>query len=243
MKIQVITLGVWPTIQEAQHRSWIFLASCARFGIEPRFFGIGMPFDYWNWAMMKVDYQLDYLKSGMLSDCTHVLYTDSLDSLLFGGLDEIEERYRSLGSPAMLVSAHHGVPGKEWGRDYDAIFPSGVVYRTPYVGGYLGELSAVIESFEILHRTPLVNQRKDDVFVWWNAWEAGWRPTLDSACSIFQASSDGLDDNCQPRPFNVITETFPSVVHWHGGSQDPNNPRGWKDGMMEIYARRWGIIQ
>jgi hypothetical protein len=246
MNIQVITLGLYPTLDEAHRRTWIFRASCAKHSIEPCYFGIGELWRYHEWSVMKIDYQLEYLRSDATKDATHILYTDSLDAVFFAGLDEIQAKYEALGSPPMLVSAHNAIAGREWGVDYDAVFPKDCgPFRVPYVGGYLGERDAAVAAFEMLAATPLrLNQRKDDVFVWWNAWEAGWRPALDSTCQIFQAGSAGLaeDTDRSGRIYNLITGSYPCVPHFQGNYQDNQAVRGWKDYMMEPFARKWGIL-
>jgi len=248
VKLAVLTAGVWPTEEEARRKLWIFLASCKKFGIEPLLYGVGTK-QFPGYRAMMLDMQLDYLKT--MSGYTHVLFTDALDAFFTAGLDEIQEKYKRMGSPPILCSAFFqlgNVSDEE--KDYPGCFDHTIRYRYPNRGGYIAEIPAIIEAFErMLAQDGLTG---DDCFEWYRGWKEGWfRPMLDSRCEIFQIAEDDISvlhiTKCENgkwsdvnRLVNLYTTSEPCILHLSGGFTDQSSG---KDERMLPWARRLGIVE
>lgn len=236
MNIALLTCAVFPTEAIARKKLWIFLKSIEKFGApEPHLYGIGRGFP--GYKMMKLDYQLDYLRT-LQSRYTHALYTDSWDAFFVGPWDWVRGSYKMADCPPILTAAYHGLANvSEPDKDYPNCFNENLFYRYPHVGGYIAEIPAIIEAFERMNALP--RQTGDDCFNWYDAWKEGWfRPSLDFGCSIFQTSTD----DCVitgGRVFNERTTTTPCILHISGGYTDPETG---KDDRLIPWAEKLGII-
>jgi len=235
VRLMVLTAAVWPTEDIAFDKLWIFIESCAKFGIAPHLYGIGHSFP--GYISMKLDMQLDYLIDKG-SDFTHVLYTDSWDAIFTAPLDEIIEKYQDLGSPPILSSAYLDLGNESNMEKYSGCFQEGLVYRYPNVGGHLSEIPAIIDAFTKMNRNT-----GDDCFSWYDAWKEGWfRPQLDSGCEIFQVTDENteVDEGIEGLGFrNTVTESYPCILHLCGGYTDPDTG---KDDRLEPWAKELGIL-
>lgn len=240
MKLAVLTCAVFESMQTAQQRLWIFLASCKKYGVEnPYLYGIGKHFP--GYRMMKLEYQLDYLHdmqrhpASRAEGYTHVLYTDAWDAFFTAPLNEIVRKYEAMGSPRILAAAHTGFA--------DTSAPEGfgdasVARRYPHVGGYIAEIPAIIDAFEHMLKLPV--QTGDDSFSWRDAWLEGWfRPVLDSNCEIFQVTDQYCGDE-KGHLLNYNTHTEPCILHLCGGYTDQITG---KDDRMVPWAQRLGVIE
>ncbi len=170
---------------------------------------------------------------------THVLYSDGQDALILAGLDEIQSKYRNMGSPPILASASHQLGNvSEEEKQYPGVFPNFGKYRYPQVGGTLAEIPALIEAYESMMLNP--STTSDDCFLHYDAVRDGvYKPRLDSECSVFQVT----DEDCViegGRVHNRHTGSEPCVWHIPGGYSD------WatgKDYRMVPVARSLGIIE
>lgn len=231
MNLMVLTAAVWPTWDIAMDKLWIFIDSCAKFGIAPYFYGTGHGFP--GYIAMKLDMQLDHLLG--VTDFTHVLYTDSWDAIFTAPLEEIIEKYKAMGSPPILSSAYFGLGNESNLEKYSGCFQEGLVYRYPNVGGYMAEIPAIIEAFTRMNRDT-----GDDCFSWYDAWKEGWfRPELDSNCEIFQVTDENAQMDPNGRLYNYVTSRNPCILHLCGGYTDPETG---KDDRLKPWAEKLGIL-
>jgi hypothetical protein len=238
MKLMVLTCAVFAGGEpEARRKLWIFLKSTEKFGVpaaDLHLYGMGRTFP--GYRAMKLDFQLEYLKS--VSGYTHVLYTDAWDAFFTGPLSEIIAKYEAMGSPPMLDAAFYQMANVSDARGlYPGCFDESTHYRYPHVGGYIAEVPFIIDAFERLMLSPI--ESGDDCFNWYAGWIEGWfRPKLDSNCDIFQVSTDCIavkDGRC----YNLKTKTFPCILHISGGYSDPQTG---KDDRVEPWAKELGIV-
>src|SRR5215471_15842325 len=105
----VLTAAVFPTYEDVRHKLWIFLKSVAKYDITGHLFAYGTGRKFPGYRAMKLDWQLEFLQRSDWAKWgySHVLYTDSWDAFFTGDLKEIEEKYKSMGSPSILTSAFH----------------------------------------------------------------------------------------------------------------------------------------
>lgn len=241
MRLMILTAAVFPSEADARQKMWIFLKSAEKAGVPAaamHLYGVGRRFG--GYRHMKLECQLDYLKEHAGDGYSHVLYHDGWDGMFTGPLNEIIQKYESLGSPPMLSSASTGlgnVPSP--GADYAGCFADSVLYRYPCVGGYMAEYKHIVEMFERMLILP--RQTGDDCFNWYDGWQEGWfRPMLDSECRIFQVT----DDNCGVSPgngrlANYHTGSQPCILHLSGGYTDQVTG---KDAAMIPWATKLGVI-
>lgn len=239
MKIALLTCAVFPTLEDARKKLWIFLKSCEKFGApEPLLYGVGRTFP--GYRAMKLDFQLEYLRD-LSKEYSHVLYTDSWDAFLTGSWSEIVAKYKELGAPAVLVSAYSGLANvSEPEKDYPECFDKRLIYRYPHVGGYIAEIDAIIEAFERMLTLP--RQSGDDCFNWYDGWKEGWfRPQLDHQCEIFQVTVENVSLHTEaPRLYNHLTGSFPCILHVSGGYTDQVTG---KDDRLIPWAQKLAVIE
>jgi len=189
MNLHVLTCAVYPSLEIAKSRMWIFLRSCEKFGVTPNFYGVGATFP--GYRALKLDMQYEYLKT-IPEDVTHVLYTDSMDAFFVRPLTDIVAEYADMGSPSILSAAYYGLANESHEeKNYPGCFDKSIQYRYPHVGGYFAERQAITEAFGRMLQLP--RQTGDDCFSHYDAWQEGWyRPMLDSDCRIFQSSAERI---------------------------------------------------
>ncbi len=237
MNLMVLTAAVFPSEEEARKKLWVFLKSCEKFGVEPHLYGVGRTFP--GYRAMKLDMQLEWLKA-YNGDATHVLYTDSWDAFFCAPFEEILLKYWGMGLPPILTAAYTGLANvPEPDKDYPHLFDELLAYRYPHVGGYIAEIPAIIDAFERMLALP--RQTGDDCFNWYDLWQQGWRPKIDSECHIFQVT----DANCEVTNFgtrikNRVTGSYPCILHLSGGFTDQATG---KDRTMIPWAKTLGVIE
>lgn len=238
MRLAVLTCAVFPTVEDRDRKLWIYNRSCAKFEIEPMYYGTGRIFP--GYKTMMLDWQLEYLKT-ISSSYSHVLYSDSWDCFFCASLEEIISKYEAMGSPAILQSAYIGLGNESDMSKYVGCFDETIPYRYPNVGAFMGELPAVIDAFEKLTQMP--EQTGDNCFNVYTGWREGWfRPKLDSECQIFQVSDVNAAAEMTThgtRLINTVTKSEPCILHLSGGYTDPNTG---KDDRMIPWARALGIL-
>lgn len=235
MKLMILTCAVWPNEEIARKKMWIFLKSCDKWGITPHFYGIGVQ-PWPGYRKMKLDIQYEFLCT--IKDYTHVLYTDSTDAFFVGPEGEIVDKYKAMGSPPILSSAFFQLANcSDAEGKYPGCFDSNLRYRYPNVGGYVAEVSAIVDAFDRMLKLP--EQTNDDCWDWYTGWQQGWfRPQLDSQCEIFNVSSD-YASVVNGRYCNTFTGTNPCILHLSGGYTS------WeygKDDRLIPWAKELGII-
>src|SRR3990167_6481458 len=175
MRTLLYTAACWPTEAEARSKLWIFLKSCEKFGHEPALYGMGRGFSGYRDILM--ERMLEYLKT-IPNEWTHVMFTDSWDAMITGPMEEIETKYKGLGSPPILMSAYFGLGNESNMTPYERVFDEGCYYRYPNRGGFMGEREAVIAAFEKM--VACGDPTGDDCFLWYRGYREGWlRPALD----------------------------------------------------------------
>lgn len=240
MKTLLLTAGVWPTKEQACEKMWLFMKSCWKYGHRPELYGVGKGFP--GYKTMMLDYQYEYLKT-IPSDYTHVLFEDGWDSLMLSDMNEIETKYRTMGSPDMLVSAYFGLGNVSDMAPYKGMFDETKYYRYPNRGGYIGRREYVVEMFKQMVKLP--RQTGDDCHNWYDLWASGWRPMLDSRCEIFQVTEEHCEvvtidgDKSRPRLMNRKTASLPSICHFSGGYTSSDTG---KDERIKPWAEKLQII-
>jgi hypothetical protein len=220
---------ITPMIYENTDPLWMFLATCRRFGITPRYYGEGATYGGW------VDIMLTRLmEAARTCPTSHMLYTDSRDAFFLAGLDEIVEKYNAMGAPKLLMGADC-VGFSTYQSYYDRV-PWDKTKAFPYfqVGGKLCEAKALADAISWMF------QRRDsgdwgempgDNPPWWCNFMAE-RPgelVIDHECQIFQNCSncmESLELLWSPtvervlRLRNKLTQTLPCILHFNGGYTD-----------------------
>lgn len=202
------------------------LNSAKHFGIEV--FPYAIPnWIYDGWFTIKIRHMLEALK---LVDSEHVLYTDGRDAFFTGPMDEILDKYKSMGSPPLLISAAIKPFNSGWQEHWDdkfyAYYPdTGTPYRFPNNGGYIAERAYIIDIFE---RMSLYEDKwgSDDAITWHEARLEGWpQYEIDSSCKIFQTCDDGAAlpdlEVRNGRLYNKTTDSHPCIFHYNGGFSSP----------------------
>ena len=224
MKLVVIT-----TINSLEQIP-MMLASCKKYDIDIKPYGLGR--GYSIWADMKILWKIPVLEEHAKS-YTHVLYTDSRDAFFTDGLDNILLKYKLKGQPACLVSAERACnPDTQYTDNYP---DPGTPYRFPCVGGYIGEIPYMLETFR--HMATYRDRSGDDAAIWQWAYDAGWfRPQIDTGCSIFQTMSGNASSDLEVANEiylgsteeelslmslrNKLTRSYPCLLHFNGGYSD-----------------------
>lgn len=249
MKILYLSIAVWPSWEEARQKMWLWFKSVERFqnmqGVPShqfQYYGVGTK-QFPGYRAMKIECQLDWLENQDLSGYTHVFYTDSADCLMLDHRETIEEKYRILGKPSMLISAFDQLGNvsdgsrfpyfSTWEHQKKVRNPH---YRYPNVGGYIMEVPLLLEYL----RKAKTIETGDDCFICYQGFEEGWfRPELDSTCLIWQVQNLENSEIMCGRVKNKITHNFPSILHLSGGYTDQQT---LKDHAMVPVAKQLGII-
>lgn len=238
MNLMILTAACWPSEEEARRRLWIFLKSCERYGISEerlRLYGCGTP-QFLGYRQMKLDTQLSFLRANP-EDFSHVLYTDSLDAFFTGSYEEIVAKYLAMN--ASVVYSAYWQLGNESNAEinYPGCFDETIRNKYPNVGGYVGELPAVIDLLERMMALP--RQTGDDCFNLYDLWKDGFRAKLDSNAEIFQVSTDDCMVKAG-RLHNSRFNTDPCIYHLSGGYCDQVSG---KDDRLKPWARELGVIE
>lgn len=234
MKLLVDAPAFWPTEQAAHAKAWLYLASCKKFGITPRLYGIGWFDHYIGETRMRMDCQIRFLKE-VGADYTHVLCTDAWDVLFCDPLEEIIRKYESFGSPPCLMGGTRQCLNL-WPRDkYDAYFDLTKLRRYPSPPTYIAEIPYIIDRFERMDKDCSHDQT--------NAIMSGiiggfFQPVIDYEAVLFQDTPEDADV-VDGHLFNIDTKTTPSTLHISGGYMDPEHGR---DHAIIPWAQRLGII-
>lgn len=240
MKMMFLAPGVFPTLAEARLKSWLFLFSCRRFGDEPRMFGVGakqFP-GYWG---QTVNVPLDYLEHHA-EDYTHFFHTDAWDALMLAPFAEVQEKYKAMGCPPMLVSSYVDLGNVSNVEErYPGLWPKATPYCYPNVGGVIAEIPLWIETLKRFIKD--YSHHGDNCFAWYDGWRDGWfRPMIDSRCEVWNVRTVGNLEMVGefPRYHNIVTDSLPCVLHMSGGYADPEYGR---DEIMLPLAYDLGIVE
>lgn len=219
----VLTAGVFPSWEDARARMPLIFASAAKYGINLHVYGVGYP-HFPSWCDLKIKMQLAYLERHG-GGYSHVLYTDGRDAFFTAPLEEIVEKYGPYADQIVVSCGRLHQGHTDWPHcpeHYGSFSMHRSDYVYPHVGGYIGPIDKVLETF----RRMATMDRLDDMYVWHDAWVEGWfRPLRDMDCRIFQVldfrtEEDGLTVK-DGRLFNQYMKQYPCIFHLSGGYSDP----------------------
>lgn len=219
---------------------WMFMHTCRRFSIEPRFYGLGDTYSGW------VDIMLARLmEEARTCPTSHILYTDSRDAFFLAGLDEVVEKYNSMGCPPLLISSDcEGFSVyQSW---YDKV-PWDFARPFPYfqVGGKLCEAQALYEAISWMferQKTGDWGEMPGDNPPWWCNFMAE-RPgemSIDHNCEIFQTCTTNALEVEDGRIRNLATNSLPCILHFNGGYTDHVTGKWYR---MESMWRELGYTE
>lgn len=210
---------------------WMLLESANRFGIPVRPFGIGKTYNGW------VDMKVHKLKEEAFNcETSHILYTDARDAWFLQDLDHITDCYNKLGAPEILLSAQSDV-FCTYAKWYDGI-PWNMEEVFRYVGtpGQLCKADSLVRVLDWMtenhHLGEDENGLPDDDPPWWIEFMRAHPGVVkfDHKCSIFMNAGSSLPDQMEmfghclefhgTRVYNKITDTYPAILHFNGGSSD-----------------------
>lgn len=216
MKLAVITACLYPDTKPIHYLQ----ASCDRQGIKLIPHGVGVAFG--GWAQTLISTTVPAMRDLQREGYTHVLYTDGSDSIIIAEQDEILARYLRFGLPLCLMSAD-----SECFPDCpnaNERFTGPLPWRYVNGGGYIGEIEFIVSMWTRLaqkydgdgnHQSWLVQEWPIDGLL------------LDHGCGIFQV----MDGNPklylngtfrqERRLLNLVSPSYPSVLHFRGGYSDP----------------------
>ena len=214
---------------------WMMLASCRRFGIEPKLFGLGET--YAGWLDLKITKLLKVAQEVEAEGCTHLLYTDARDAWFCAGLDEIADKYNEMGAPDILLSAQRrrfAGGYKEW---YDMVEWDEKQYCS-YLGtpGQLASVGALQATLKWMAEQQ-AGYPDDDPAPWCHYISTfPGNVALDHDCRIFMNVGDmdsGEWDIRESRAYNKVSRQTPCVLHFNGGGSD------WLKGKWDSLERHW----
>lgn len=237
INIAVVSSKVYNTEEVAHEHCKFLLKSCEIHNINLLRYGFPCT-HYPGHVSITTTLLLDFIKT---LDYTHILFTDSPDSFFTSSLDEIIRKYNAFGNPEMLTSTSNVFfPANEWNtfpldsslEEYkNKYYPSDTEYFIPQVGGYIAEIPYLIDIFTKM-LLKYSNIYGDNANIWRDAWHEGWfRPERDTHCEIFQNFFDKSKDNLQMKNdklYNVVTDSYPCVLHISAGYADPQTGKEYK---------------
>jgi hypothetical protein len=188
----------------------MLLESCKRFSIGLTILGWGQPYPGHHWKLSVHREALTRLRR----QYEWVLAIDGFDCLFTCGLEEIIKKFRRCHTPLLMgaeINCHP--PQGPRPEDYP---PAPTRYRHVNSGGYIGELSTVLDIFEAFERD--LRDQDDDQAFWAHVYVSGQAPmTLDHHNHIFQCLWMADDDVVvRRRVHNRATGSTPSIIHGNG---------------------------
>ncbi len=227
MNLSVITACMFSTPKPIK----TLQESCDKFGINLKPYGLGTT--YTDWPDIKISKMLEAMSREKEEGATHVLYTDGRDSFFLTGLQEIESKYKRMGSPPVLMAAETQCYPRNWLSEF--FYNPGHHYRWPGSGQFMGHVDALINDWQWLKKKFMSDPGEDQN-------EQGWMVqaladgdltwTLDTDCEIFQSAGNGdvslngeLEireaDMGRRRVYNTVTGSWPCALHLNGGYSNP----------------------
>lgn len=205
--------------------------SCRRQGFDIHPHGVGQVFAGWSRCLM--EYTLPHMRELLKAKATHVLFVDGIDTLAVGPLEEIEAKYKRLGSPLCLMSAESDAPV----HNAEA-FQGPQPWSYLNGGGYIAQIPLFVAMMEQLAKS-FPNEGNYQVWLEQHYHRSGI--VLDTDCHIFQ-SMDG-HRSVKPmgdRVLNAVTGTWPCILHFRGGYCDPETGRQerMKPWLRELYGEK-----
>lgn len=234
-----ITVSV-PCLFPDERPIWMLKTTADQFGYNLRPYGLGET--YAGWVKIKIDMLREQAETCPTS---HILYTDARDAFFLAGPEEVAEKYNQMDCPPILLSAQCDVFGS-YADSYEGVAHD-MSKRFRYVGtpGQLCHAATLANTLNYM-RVCVDNQHwppmPDDDPPWWNRLmqESPAAVKLDHDCQIFMNAGSYIEegmwenvlrigtpyfevDDNQPgllRVCNKITQEWPCVLHFNGGSSD-----------------------
>ena len=177
---------------------WHFQQTAERFEVPVVHYGLGESHRTWLYShLIRLRVELKNLPSTQ-----HVLFTDTIDVIFNGTVEQMCDGYNRMGAPPILVSLE----------------PNGL-----NAGGWMGEVEAALELLTLIEPNP-----NGDVQVMWR--EAVEDKTIDVIFDdrrrVFYAG-EGDDLTVEKGHFKWAGST-PPIVHLPGGHTDKDTGRDYK---------------
>lgn len=171
--------------------------SAERCGVPVRWYGAGEP--YRGWLDVQLVHLIEELKRVTTS---HVLYTDSSDSIFLSDLNEVWAKYVLMGEPEILLSVE---------RD------GGIC-----AGGWMGRRLDAIDVLEWLFDAYEDSNPQERWREFYKHEGEGFGIQLDTERRIFQVADEPLEIVMGNKRVRSSHGTLPCVLHWAGGYTDPH---------------------
>jgi len=242
MKLLVTGPAYWATEAIFRKRFWLYLASCAKFGVTPQVYGIGTE-HYHGGATMRIYGLLEYLKT-VDASYTHVLFSHLWDVIFVDSLSTIVDKYERFGRPPLLMGAARtgslsnlfDIQSPEI-NPYLPLFDMTERYPYPAWSMYIAEIPYLIDRLgrmETGHQNdsiPLFNALASKLL----------EPVYDRHCEIFQMMMVDTTEVYIPdgKVWNVINGTSPAMLHFQTIAADQETGR---DEAIIPWARSLKII-
>lgn len=228
-----ITVSV-PCLFPDERPIWMLKTTAEQFGYNLRPYGLGET--YAGWTKIKIDM---LRREAETCPTSHILYTDARDAFFLAGPEEVAMKYNAMGCPPLLLSAQCDVFGSYADSYEDVAWDETKRFR--YVGtpGQLCEAKALADTLYYMQMrvgNGAWPTMPDDDPPWWNRYmkEFPGEVTLDSDCQIFMNAgsyiAEGMWENVlgihnadlegRKRVHNYLTDSWPCVLHFNGGSSD-----------------------
>lgn len=165
-----------------------------------------------------------------LAEFTHILFIDAYDVCVIGNQEEIEEKYREVGSPPWLcMSEVNCWPVPSLAAQHPPQRPelhSPIGSLWPYLnsGSYLAERAYLRDCYERWGGPNISYSHDDQLFLMRNYLAEPGVITLDLGCVLFQSLLGGwhLFEASPCKFWNRHTDTYPLVLHDNGTGASAN---------------------
>jgi len=243
MNLLVTGPAYWATEELFRKRFWLYLASCAKFGITPQVYGIGTE-RYEGGAEMRIYGLLEYLKT-VDASYTHILFSHLWDVIFVDSVESIIEKYECFGRPSLLMGAARTTPMSNLFDiqspeidPYLPLFDTSQLYPYPAWSMYIAEIPYLIDRL-----ARMDTGHHDDSIPLLNALESRLlEPVYDRCCEIFQMvmpDTTELGITRDGKVCNWLTDTYPSMLHFQTIAADQETGR---DEAIVPWAQQLEII-
>lgn len=175
----------------------------------------------------------DWIASRSFKEEDRILFVDAYDVLMAGPVEEIWSAYRECGSPQLLVAAEKNCfPYPDMADDFPEVNSP---YRYLNSGGFMGTPSAILEAInwmedDLVKEICRVSTDQGYVVRYYLEFYKEKNIVLDVDCRLFNCMIKVRWDTelefKKGRYYNCVTQTYPCVLHFNGGTYstaDHNN--------------------
>ncbi len=223
MSLVVVSPAYYHTQADQDEWSGRMQATARRVGLNIVVFGLGKQIDCHNTNAQSFDL-IEVLKERTE---THVLVCDCVDVAFLAGEEEIMKKFESFNSGMVVSSEKDALCGMPKTGARMAEIHAGGYYTNLNIGLWMGEREyathCLAESMRLYRYNPEDPTYVPDSPQAWMAlmmaWGGGPDFTLDKNCVLFQSMgvwgpNQVVDEG--DRVHNVVTDTWPVAVHYHG---------------------------